>query len=93
MCQKYIGQLRWLSTRTRPNIALTLGILASQLLIRPGYVKGCLIRLWRYVSGTRHLSMHYKSLVLNVHVDASFSGGVGRNRLGLATYLVNRERN
>ena len=40
-CQKYIGQLMWLTTRTRPDIAaVTLGILASQMVIRPGYIKG-----------------------------------------------------
>ena len=33
--------------------------------------------------------MRYGSLVLNVYVDASFAGGGGRSRSGLATYLVN----
>ena len=33
ICQKYIGQLMWLATRTRPDISLALGILASQMVI------------------------------------------------------------
>ena len=96
-CQKYIGQLKWLTTRTRPDIAATLGILASQMVIRPGYIKGCLIHLWRFILGTKDSNMHsfkpasinYGSLVLNVYVDASFASGGGRSRSGLAMYLVN----
>ena len=97
MCQKYIGQLMWLTTRTRPDIAAVLGILASQMVVRPTYIKGCLIHLWRYVLGTITLNMHsfepapmqYGSLILNVYVDASFASGGGRSRSGLAMYLVN----
>ena len=97
LCQKYIGQLMWLTTRTRPDIAATLGILASQMVIRPGYIKGCLVHLWRFILGTKDLNMHffkpgsieYGSLVLNVYVDASFASGGGRSRSGLAMYLVN----
>ena len=98
-CQKYIGQLMWLTTRTRPDIAATLGILASQMVIRPGYIKGCLVRLWRFRLGTKDLNMHsfkpasidYGSLVLNAYVDASFASGGGRSRSGLAMYLVNHK--
>ena len=97
LCQKYIGQLMWLTTRTRPDIAATLGILASQMVIRPGYIKGCLVHLWRFILGTKDLNMHsfkpgsieFGSLVLNVYVDASFASGGGRSRSGLAMYLVN----
>ena len=96
-CQKYIGQLMWLTTRTRPDIAATLVILASQMVIRPGYIRGCLVHLWRFILGTKDLNMHsfkpgsieYGSLVLNVYVDASFASGGGRSRSGLAMYLVN----
>ena len=97
VCQKYIGQLMWLTTRTRPDIAATLGILASQMVIRPEYIRGCLVHLWRFILGTKDLNMHsfkpgtieYGSLVLNVYVDASFASGGGRSRSGLAMYLVN----
>ena len=97
MCQKYIGQLMWSTTRTRPDIAAVLGILASQMVIRPTYIKGCLIHLWRYVLGRINLNMYsfepapmqYGSLILNVYVDASFASGGGRSRSGLAMYLVN----
>ena len=29
MCRKYVGQMMWMTTRTRPDIAACLGILAS----------------------------------------------------------------
>ena len=45
------GQFMWLATRTRPDISATLGILASQMVIRPRYVHGCLEQLWRYIVG------------------------------------------
>ena len=96
-CQKYIGQFMWLATRTRPDISATLGILASQMVIRPRYVHGCLKQLWRYIVGTRELDMNslesddvaFGELLLTLYVDASFSTGGGRSRTGIAMYLVN----
>ena len=96
-CQKYIGQFMWLATRTRPDISATLGILASQMVIRPKYVHGCLKQLWRYIVGTRDLDMtsfdpndvSFGELILTLYVDASFSTGGGRSRTGIAMYLVN----
>ena len=38
-CRKYIGQMMWLTTRTRPDIAACLGILASMMVRRPKEVK------------------------------------------------------
>ena len=96
-CQKHIGQFMWLATRTRPDISATLGILASQMVIRPKYVHGCLKQLWRYIVGTRELDMTsfapndvaFGELLLTLYVDASFSTGGGRSRTGIAMYLVN----
>ena len=87
----------WLATRTRPDISATPGILASQMVIRPKYVHGCLKQLWRYIVGTRELDMTsfepndvaFGELLLTLYVDASFSTGGGRSRTGIAMYLVN----
>eukprot|EP00971_Amphidinium_carterae_P321683 6394199-Amphidinium_carterae.1 len=57
MCQKYIGQLMWLSTRTRPDISACLGILATFLAKRPRECVSCLLHLWRYVYTTSDLAM------------------------------------
>ena len=87
----------WLTSKTRPDIAATLGILASQMLIRPGYVKDYLVHLWRYVTRTRHFCMHslelgsmtWGSLIQSIYVAASFATGGGKNKSGLTMYLVN----
>ena len=50
MCRKYIGQMMWLTTRTRPDIAACLGILGSLMVRRPKEVKNHLVCLWRYLS-------------------------------------------
>ena len=96
-CQKYIGQLMWLATRTRPDISPVLGMIASQMVIRPTEMVKCLTHLWRYIKGTSTLSMtsflpnsssEFGKLRLNVYVDASFSSGGSRSRSGMAMYLV-----
>eukprot|EP00971_Amphidinium_carterae_P208943 4145054-Amphidinium_carterae.10 len=57
MCQKYIGQLMWLSTRTRPDISACLGILATLMVKRPRECVSSLVHLWRYVYSTSELAM------------------------------------
>ena len=49
MCRKYIGQMMWLTTCTRPDTAACLGILASLMVRRPQEVKNHLVSLWRYL--------------------------------------------
>ena len=56
-CQKYIGQLMWLATRTRPDLSAVLGICASMMVKTPQKVAAHLVDLWRYVWTTRRLAM------------------------------------
>ena len=56
-CQKYIGQLMWLATRTRPDISAVLGICASMMVKTPQKVAAQLVELWRYVWTTRRFAM------------------------------------
>ena len=56
-CRKYIGQMMWLTTRTRPDIAACLGILASMMARRPKEVKNHLVCLWRYLWTTKDHAM------------------------------------
>ena len=55
--RKYIGQMMWLTTRTRPDIAACLGILASLMVRRPREVKNNLVCLWRYLWTTKDHAM------------------------------------
>ena len=56
-CRKYIGQMMWLTTRTRPDIAACLGILASMMVRRPKEVKSHLVCLWKYLWTTKDHAM------------------------------------
>ena len=56
-CRKYIGQMMWLTTRTRPDIAACLGILASMMVRRPSEVKSHLVCLWKYLWTTKDHAM------------------------------------
>ena len=57
VCRKYIGQMMWLTTRTSPDIASCLGILASLMVRRPKEVKSHLVCLWRYLWTTKDHAM------------------------------------
>ena len=57
LCRKYIGQMMWLTTRTRPDIAACLGILASLMVRRPQEVKNHLVCFWRYLWTTKDHAM------------------------------------
>ena len=57
LCRKYIGQMMWLTTRTRPDIAACLGILASMMVRRPKEVKSHLVCLWKYLWTTKDHAM------------------------------------
>ena len=56
-CQRYIGQLMWLATRTRPDISAVLGICASMMVRTPKAVAAHLVVLWRFVWTTRAFVM------------------------------------
>ena len=47
----------WLTTRTRPDVAACLGILASLIVRRPKEVKNHLVCLWRYLWTTKDHAM------------------------------------
>ena len=52
-----IGQMMWLTTRTRPDISACLGNLAAPMVRRPKQVKIHLIDWWRYFWTTKDLAM------------------------------------
>ena len=95
-CRKYIGQMMWLTTRTRPDIAACLGILASMMVRRPKEVKGHLVCLWKYLWTTKdHAVCALPSpdagsspLTVQTYCDASFAPGGGRSRSGILVLLV-----
>ena len=49
LCRRNIGQMMWLTTRTRPDISACLGMLTSLMVRPPKQVKAYLVDLWRYL--------------------------------------------
>ena len=93
-CQKYIGQIMWLSNRTRPDVSSVLGILASLAPHQPAAVVEYLNHLWAYLKGTKAFVLgtlvpvdRSVNLDLHVYTDASHGGDGGRGRSGVAIYL------
>ena len=67
--QRYIGQLMWLATRTRPDISAVLGICASMMVRTPKAVAAHLVDLWRFVWSSRFYVMSTLSPGKGLSVD------------------------
>ena len=74
--QQLCGELMWLTTRTRPDVAYTVGVMSRLLHKRPGYVVEDGQQCLKYLCGSASKKLHYKGGgpidVLEVMVDASF---------------------
>ena len=68
-CHRYIGQLMWLATRTRPDIPAVLGICASMTVRTQKAVAAHLVDLWRFVWTTRQYVMSTLSPGQGLDVD------------------------
>lgn len=58
LCRRYIGQITWLSTRTRPDVTTVLGIEATHMVSRPTPTKQHVVHLWQHLWTTKHLALH-----------------------------------
>ena len=74
--QQLCGELMWLTTRTRPDVAYTVGVVSRLLHKRPGYVVEVGQQCLKYLCGSASKKLQYKGGgpidVLEVMVDASF---------------------
>ena len=82
-CQRYVGQLMWLATRTRPDISAVLGICAFMMVKTPKVVAAHLVGLWRLVWTTRHFVMSTLSPDKGLSVDclSDLRGGSHGSRM------------
>ncbi|OLP99844.1 Retrovirus-related Pol polyprotein from transposon TNT 1-94 [Symbiodinium microadriaticum] len=85
-CQRELGTLLWMSTRSRPDIASTVGILASELTHRPKRVLQLLRHAWRYIRGTLDVCLTYK-MQQDIQEFTSFAPTAGRSRSGMV-YMI-----
>ena len=58
--QGIVGELNWLTTRSRPDLAYSVGLLARLIHRRPCYVLELCEHLMKYVNHTKSLSLVYK---------------------------------
>ena len=74
--QQLCRELMWLTTRTRPDVAYTVGVMSRLLHKRPGYVVEVGQQCLKYLCGSASKKLQYKGGgpidVLEVMVDASF---------------------
>ena len=74
--QQLCGELMRLTTRTRPDISYTVGVMSRLLHKRPAYVNGIGKQCLRYLCANMDKKLHYRgdgpTEILEVMVDASF---------------------
>ncbi|CAE7274707.1 unnamed protein product, partial [Symbiodinium sp. CCMP2456] len=89
MAQRYVGELLWLGTRTRPDVMFVVSHAASCVSKKPGYVVQLAQRVMAYLTGTVDLKMTMgpvdvpEQLELIAFTDASYAP-FGRRSFGAA---------
>ena len=75
--QVLTGELGWVTSRTRPDIAFAVSIMARMIHKRPKWVKETGLQVMRYLHGTTSWGLNYTKIedpdVLNILVDASYA--------------------
>ncbi|CAE7227836.1 GIP [Symbiodinium sp. CCMP2456] len=89
LAQRYVGELLWLGTRTRPDVMFVVSHAASCVSKKPGYVVRLGQRVMAYLAGTTDLKMTMgpvnmpEQLELIAFTDASYAP-FGRRSFGAA---------
>ena len=74
--QRVIGELVWISTGTRPDLAFTVTKLASLITRDPQQVLDLVKQVWHYLAATMDHGLQFENQSeekqLNIYTDASF---------------------
>ena len=77
LAQALTGELMWLSTRTRPDIGYSVGLMSRLLHRRPQFVTSLGFHILRYLNGSVDQGLRYQSggdlKQMTILVDASFA--------------------
>ena len=91
--QKRVGELMWLTTRTRPDIQYAVSIMASRVTRAPELVNQLGTRLLDYLNETADYRMTFKGLgrtdIIEVYTDSSFSPSSGRSHGAVGIFYLN----
>ena len=83
LAQKATGEILWLSTRSRPELAHPVACMASRALRNPTKTLEIAKRVMTYLSKTAEYGLHYvrdeEESLLTVYSDASYAPGGGRS--------------
>ncbi|CAE7295290.1 GIP, partial [Symbiodinium necroappetens] len=83
LAQKATGEILWLSTRSRPELAHPVACMASRALRKPTKTLEIAKRVMNYLSKTVEYGLHYvrdeEEALLTVYSDASYAPGGGRS--------------
>ena len=75
--QRIIGELVWVSTRTRPDLSFAINKLASMITKDPQQVIDLAKNIWFYLAGTIDQGLQFQNdpeeRQLNIYTDASFN--------------------
>ena len=90
--QRRVGELLWLSSRTRPDIQYAVAILASRVSKAPDLVNELGTRLLDYLAQTRDYRLVFKgegdSSILQIFTDSSFSPSSARSHGSVAVFYL-----
>ncbi len=92
--RRILGQLMYLSTATRPDIAFIVGRLSSSMSAPTKGAWNRLKRVLKYLNGTKKLGIAYHkgegNLCLDTYVDSSYGTDPkkGRSITGYVTYIA-----
>ncbi|CAE7445196.1 GIP [Symbiodinium sp. CCMP2456] len=83
LAQKATGELLWLSTRSRPELAHPVACMASRSTRNPAKTLEIAKRVMNYLARTAEYGLHYvidfEETMLTVYSDASYAPGGGRS--------------
>ena len=93
LAQRRVGELLWLTSRTRPDLQYATSILASRVSKIPELVNELGTRLLDYLEETKHYRLTFdgsgRDEVLEVYTDSSFSPSSSRSHGSIGVFYLN----
>ena len=93
LAQRRVGELLWLTSRTRPDLQYATSILASRVSKAPELVNELGKRLLDYLEETKHYRLNFNGLgrdgIVEIYTDSSFSPSSSRSHGSAGVFYLN----